>query len=157
MTYSNIKLYHQLKSVWGKFFETNLLLEAFIGWLEMFENVKDSFVWVLTYNHQLNKIYMKSGRKEVSSKRSSREESKKSTSQSGHVNNIKKISCSIPLNMPTTIPSKSLMLNSHRVGKSSTTAYTKYSHAQPLASQHSRFIIWYLGNYPFSRILGRKV
>ena len=98
---------------------------------------------------------MKSGRKEVSSKRSSREESKKATSQSGHVNNIKKISCSIPLNIPTSIATKSLMLNSHRVGKTST-IYTKNSQAQPVTAQHSRYKTSHLENFPSSKILVKK-
>ena len=99
---------------------------------------------------------MKSGRKEVTSKRSSREESKKPTSQSSHVSNIKKISCSIPLNMPTSIASKSVILNSHRPSKNSTAVYTKHTQGQPLTSQHSRCLSSHLENFPSSRTPGRK-
>ena len=81
---------------------------------------------------------MKSGRKELSAKRSSREESKKPITQSGHVANIKKISCSIPLNMPTTIASKSVMLHSHRATKNSIPAHNKNSPHPVMSSQHSR-------------------
>lgn len=75
-----------------------------------------------------------SNSREIGSKASSREEPRKSSA--AIVNNFfKKINRSIPM----TVPTKSLLLNSHRGSKPKQDILKAPTHSQQLSAHHSRY------------------